>query len=64
MDWKDVPKYGEDGRFITKDDFTKVAADVAAEVAHEAHDLHIGLILSLYSVLILKKLFKEEEEDK
>ncbi len=61
MDWKDVPKYGKDGRFITQDEFAAVSADVAATVAHEVHDIKIGLILAIYAAQISRKLFKEDK---
>ena len=48
MDWKDVPKYGKDGKFITRDEFREVATSIAAKVAHDVHDVKIGLILSMY----------------
>lgn len=62
MDWKDVPKYGKDGRFITQDEFAAVSADIAATVAHEIHDIKIGLILTIYASMISKELFKEEDK--
>lgn len=61
MDWKDVPKYGKDGKFITRDEFREVAADVAATVAHEVQDIKIGLILAIYAAQISRKLFKEDK---
>lgn len=33
MDWKDVPKYGKDGRFITEDEFRDAVIDVASDLA-------------------------------
>lgn len=64
MDWKDVPKYGKDGRFITEDEFREVSTEIAATVALETHDIDIGLVLSTYAVLISNELFKDEKEDK
>lgn len=62
MDWKDVPKYGKDGKFITRDEFREVSAEIAATVALETHDIDIGLILTIYAALISKELFKKEDK--
>ena len=61
MNWKDVPKYGKDGRFITRDEFREVAADVAAKISHDANDFIFGLLLSLYAARVSNELFKEDK---
>ena len=61
MDWKDVPKYGKDGRFITEDEFREVAADIAAKIAHDVNDVTFGFLLSLYAARVSNELFKEDK---
>ena len=61
MDWKDVPKYGKDGRFITEDEFSEVAADIAAKIAHDVNDVTFGFLLSLYAARVSNELFKEDK---
>lgn len=60
MDWKDVPKYGKEGRFITEDEFKDVATSIAAKVAHDVNDVKFGLLLSLYAARVSNELFKED----
>lgn len=62
MNWKDVPKYGKEGRFITEDEFREVATSIAAKVAHDVHDVKIGLILATYAAMISNELFKKEDK--
>lgn len=62
MDWKDVPKYGKGGRFITLDEFRDVSTKIAAEVASDVHIVEAGLILTLYATLISKELFEKEDK--
>lgn len=61
MDWKDVPKYGKDGKFITRDEFREVAADIAAKIAHDVNDVTFGFLLSLYAARVSNELFKEDK---
>ena len=61
MDWKDVPKYGKDGRFITEDEFKEVATSIAAKVAHDVNDVTFGFLLSLYAAQVSNELFKEDK---
>ena len=61
MDWKDVPKYGKDGRFITEDEFREVATDVAAKIAYDVNDVKCGLLLTLYAARVSNELFKEDK---
>lgn len=61
MDWKDVPKFGKEGRFITEDEFRGVSTDVAAKIAHDMNDVKFGLILTLYAASVSNKLFKEDK---
>ena len=61
MDWKDVPKYGKEGRFITEDEFREVATDVAAKIAHDVNDVTFGFLLSLYAARVSNELFKEDK---
>ena len=60
MDWKDAPKYGKDGRFITEDEFKEVATSIAAKIAHDVNDVKFGFLLSLYAARVSNELFKED----
>lgn len=61
MDWKDVPKYGKDGRFITEDEFRDAVIDVASDLAVKVSP-RVALEAITFGVLLNKKLFEKEDK--
>lgn len=61
MDWRDVRKFGKDGRFITEDEFRDTVVDVAANIAAES-DPKLAFEVTIIGVLLYKKFFEKEDK--